>query len=95
MTVALQAHTAFCVSLEALTAFLRCGRHFIVLAMQVLHLCQRVGAQGVHHLQHPFYRIHHSASRDCVHHRRAHLLPAGRRGPPLVVAQLPLRRQHW
>ena len=46
-----------------------------------LHLCQRVGPQGVHHLLHPLHRLHHPHHRDRLHHHRAHVLPAGGGGP--------------
>lgn len=47
---------------------------------------------GIHDLQHPLHRVRHPGHRHGVHYGRADLLPAGSRGPPLVVAVLPLRR---
>ena len=60
----------------------------------VLHIRVRVGSQGVHHLQHPLHRVHHPRHRDGVHHHRAHVLPARRRGSRVVVALRAVRRVH-
>ena len=52
----------------------------------VLHLCQRVGPQGLHHLLHPLHCLHHPHHSHSLHHHCPHLLPASSRGPQMVVA---------
>ena len=52
----------------------------------VLHLCQRVGPQGLHHLLHPLHRLHHPHHCHSLHYHCPDLLPASGGGPQVVVA---------
>lgn len=53
----------------------------------VLHFCHSLGQRALHSLWHPAVRLRHPPLRGCLHLCGSYLLPAVRRGLPLVVEE--------
>ena len=73
----------------SITSFPQCH-----LGGAVLHLCHSLGQRALHPLWHPAVRLRHPPLSGRLHLCGAHLLPAVRRGLPVVVAERAEHRLH-